>query len=49
MTSARQKVSNRRNAERSTGPRSADDKASAAQNARRHDLTAAPPEAEVQT
>jgi hypothetical protein len=48
MTSARQKASNRRNAERSTGPRSADGKAMAAQNARRHGLTAAPPEAEVQ-
>ena len=46
MTSARQVDANRRNAQRSTGPRSASGKARASGNARRHGLTAAPaPEA----
>jgi hypothetical protein len=47
MTSARQIEANRRNAARSTGPNSEQGKALAAQNARSHGLTAAPPESEV--
>ena len=47
MTSARQVAANRRNAQRSTGPRTAAGKAAAAGNARRHGLTAAPPPGEV--
>jgi hypothetical protein len=47
VTSARQHAANGRNAGRSTGPTSEEGKAVAAQNARSHGLTAAPPEGEV--
>ena len=48
MTSVRQQAANRRNAARSTGPKSECGKAIAAKNARSHGLTAAPPESEVE-
>jgi hypothetical protein len=43
MTSHRRRAANRRNAQRSTGPRSAEGKARAAANAQRHGLAAAAP------
>lgn len=48
MTSTRQISANQQNARRSTGPTSKAGKARAARNARRHGLTAAPAEEEVE-
>lgn len=47
MTSDAQRAANRRNASQSTGPRTADSKATTSQNARQHGATAAPPPARV--
>lgn len=47
MASPKQIAANRRNAARSTGPRTAAGKAKAASNARRHGFTVRVPEAEV--
>lgn len=43
MTSEARLAANRRNAARSTGPRTAAGKAASSRNARRHDLTSPPP------
>lgn len=48
MTTERQRAANRRNAARSTGPRSAEGQSRASRNARRHGLTARPELSEVE-
>ena len=48
MTTERQRIANRRNAARSTGPRSADGRGRTSQNAKRHGLTARPEPSEIE-
>ena len=48
MTTERQRAANRRNAARSTGPRSANGRGRASQNAKRHGLTARPEQSEIE-